>query len=363
MTALQLTKFGILSEIYSSGNTHKQLVSNSSTWAELSKNGINVRYSITPVRNEFGLGNVIGHWSKLKQITKPDLVVLHQVYTLSTFHGYRYAKKMGIPYVVFPHGSLNQYNESNNSLIKFIAKKLIIKKILQEAGAIIVTCASESEDLEKSLQAKALLLPYGRPIDIRNSSFEEENKIVKDPENVRILFCGRFHKVKNLPLVLKAMPAILNDYPDLVLDIAGSGTTKELRNLKAVIATLGLENNIEFHGWIDKNKMEQLFRSASVLVLPSENENFALVVSEALSSGVPCVVSQFVGASDIVERHQAGEIIEELTPKSLTAAVLKVLDGDQLAYREAAFKAAREDLDWSKIALKWKVLISSLTVE
>lgn len=242
-------------------------------------------------------------------------------------------------------------------------KKLIIKKILQEAGAIIVTCASESEDLEKSLQAKALLLSYGRPIDIRNSSFEEENKIVKDPENVRILFCGRFHKVKNLPLVLKAMPAILNDYPDLVLDIAGSGTTKELRNLKAVIATLGLENNIEFHGWIDKNKMEQLFRSASVLVLPSENENFALVVSEALSSGVPCVVSQFVGASDIVERHQAGEIIEELTPKSLTAAVLKVLDGDQLAYREAAFKAAREDLDWSKIALKWKVLISSLTVE
>ena len=98
-------------------------------------------------------------------------------------------------------------------------------------------------------------------------------------------------------------------------------------------------------------------------MLPSENEKFALVVSEALSAGVPCVVSKFVGTSDIVAKHHAGEIIDELTPESVAAGVIKVLEGDENAYRAAAIQATCEDLDWSKIALRWKALISSLAVE
>ena len=300
-------------------------------------------------------------WILKKVPSVYSVVVLHQVYTLSTLIGYRYSKKNRIPYVVFPHGSLTHYHESDSKLIKGAARRLIIKKILREAGAIIVTCVSEKMDLEVGLQPKAILLPYGA--EIGNLLLDIKNKTGGDSKITRILFSGRFDKKKNLPMLLKALPGILSKYPNLVLDIAGSGTTKEIRNLKTIIATLELENNIEFHGWVDRSEMEQLFRSASLLVLPSENENFAQVVSEALSSGVPCVVSQFVGTSDIVARHHAGEIIEELTPESVAAAVLKVLEGDQLAYREAAFKATREDLDWSKIALKWKALISSLDVE
>jgi glycosyltransferase involved in cell wall biosynthesis len=159
------------------------------------------------------------------------------------------------------------------------------------------------------------------------------------------------------------MPQILTRYPDLILDIAGSGTAKEIRNLRALVQTLGLERNIEFHGWIDRTKMNELFSSTRLLVLPSENENFALVVTEALSAGVPCVVSRFVGTSDIVAKHHAGEIIDSLTPESVGAGVIKVLEGDKEAYKTAALNATREDLDWSKIALQWRALIGSVAVE
>jgi len=101
----------------------------------------------------------------------------------------------------------------------------------------------------------------------------------------------------------------------------------------------------------------------NLLVLPSKSENFALVVSEALSSGIPCVVSKFVGVSDIVARHKAGVIIEELTVESVAASVIKVLDGDHQAYRNAALRAVDEDLNWSKIALKWKAMIRSLALD
>ena len=361
LITLQLTKFGILNEIYSSGITRKQLVRNSSSWAALSKIGVNIGYSITPFANEYGLGNTIGIRSKINKIIIPDLVVLHQVYTLSTYLGYRFAKRNGIPYAVFPHGSLTHYTEGDTTLIKNIAKRLIISRILRDSDAIIVTCESEKADLQIGLESKSTLLPYGA--EIKNVDSESEHKVPSDSRNLRILFSGRFHKVKNLPLLIAAMPLIVSKFPHLILDIAGKGSEGERSVLVKLIHDLNIEKSVEFHGWVDKNKMEQLFRSASLLVLPSENENFALVVSEALSSGVPCVVSQFVGTSDIVARHHAGEIIEELTPESVAAAVLKVLEGDQLAYREAAFKATREDLDWSKIALKWKALISSLDVE
>ena len=361
LTALQLTKFGILNEIYSSGITRKQLVRNSSFWAPLSKIGVNIEYSITPFENAYGLGTSIGIWSKINKILIPDLVVLHQVYTLSTFLGYRYAKRNGIPYAVFPHGSLTHYIEGDRTLIKNIAKRLIISRILRDSDAIIVTCESEKADLQIRLQSKSTLLPYGA--EIKNMDSESEHNLASDSRSLRILFSGRFHKVKNLPLLIAAMPLLVSKFPHLMLDIAGTGSDRERSILVKLIHELNIEKNVEFHGWVDRSEMEQLFRSTSLLVLPSENENFALVVSEALSSGVPCVVSQFVGTSDIVARHHAGEIIEELTPESVAAAVLKVLEGDQLAYRDAAFKATREDLDWSKIALKWKALISSLAVE
>jgi glycosyltransferase involved in cell wall biosynthesis len=79
--------------------------------------------------------------------------------------------------------------------------------------------------------------------------------------------------------------------------------------------------------------------------------------------GVPCVISKFVGTSDIVAKHHAGEIINDLTPSAIAAKVIKVLNGDENVYRAAALKAIREDLDWAKISMQWKKLIKDLAVE
>lgn len=361
LSTMNLARYGIGGTVISLGNSTESLVAAEPTIAQMRTGGVKVLTTPSWFTNPYGLGWNFGIQKKLNASSNYSLIILHQVYTLSTLLGYRYAKKYRIPYAVKPHGSLTHYHESDSKLIKFLAKKLIISKILREANAIIFTCDSERNDLEASLQAKAYNLSYGASLD---EGREMVNfSAMRVSKGTRIMFSGRFDKKKNLPLLLKAMPRILSNYPDLILDIAGSGTAKELGNLKTLVRTLGLEKNVDFHGWIDKTKMDELFSSTRLLVLPSENENFALVVSEALSAGVPCVVSKFVGTSDIVAKHHAGEIIDELTPESVAAGVIKVLEGDENAYRDAAIAATREDLDWSKIALKWKDLISSLAVE
>ncbi len=361
LSTINLAKHGIGGNVISVGNSTGSLVASKPSIGRMRTGGVEVLTTPSWFTNPYGLGWNFGFQKMLGDPSMYSLIILHQVYTLSTLLGYRYAKKNQIPYAVKPHGSLTHYHESDSKLIKILAKKLIIYKILREADAIIVTCDSEKYDLDISLQSKACNLRYGAAMDeqLRRGNLPE----VKVSIGMRIMFSGRFDKKKNLPLLFNAMPRILSKYPDLILDIAGSGSAREIRDLENLIQTLGLEKNIEFHGWIDKAKMDELFSSTRLLVLPSENENFALVVSEALSAGVPCVVSKFVGTSDIVAKHHSGEIIDELTPESVAAGVFKVLEGDENAYRVAAIQATCEDLDWSKIALTWKALISSLAVE
>lgn len=357
-TAQQLTKYGIRNQIVSTGNTKSQIARNLKDLTDLKAIGVEFNYSVSKFQNNYGVGSFRTLMKNITGMTKPDLIVLHQVYTFSTILGYWYAKKYRIPYAVKPHGSLTKYHESDSRLIKTLAKWLLISKILREASAIIVTCESEKTDLNPPLQAKALHLNYGAVLSQPFNKFAR--RLPMGTQNPHIVFSGRFDKKKNLPLVIKAMPIVLKIYPDLTLDIAGSGTAKEVKMLHSLIQSLKLEGSIQFHGWIDAPKMLHLFSGARLLVLPSENENFAIVVAEALSAGVPCVLSKFVGTADIVSKHHAGEIIQELTPTSVADGILKVLQGDEAKYREAAFEAVQNSLDWSKIALRWKALVTSL---
>ena len=359
LTATNLKKYEIESSVISFGNNSTSIRMAMPRVKRMMQSGVHVAWTTSVLRNPYGLGWNFNFTRKLKGDLNFSLIVLHQVYTLSTYIGYRFAKKRNIPYVIFPHGSLTTYHESDSRFIKIIAKKLIISRILKNARAILVTCESEKSDLKKHLRPKSVLIPYGSEINVNlsKSNFDAPGK------NLRILFSGRFDKKKNLPLLIIAMSQVASRYPEVVLDIAGSGSQSEINEVKSIVRKLEVEKNVIFHNWIEKLDMERLLLSSRLLVLPSQNENFALVVSEALGSGVPCVVSKFVGTSDIVRKYKAGEVLEFLTPDSIAAAILKILEGDANTYREAAIHAVREELEWSRIAIKWNNLISLTNLE
>jgi glycosyltransferase involved in cell wall biosynthesis len=354
----ELPKFGIQNQIISFGNTNRQLEKNKQVVANLNSIGVAFLLTIAKFKNNYGIGSLKGISGLLNRVSKPDLVVLHQIYTFSTFFGYIYAKRVGIPYGVMPHGSLTNYHESDSRHIKFLAKKIIISRILLESDAIIVTCESEKADLSTTLQSKAVIIPYGT--FFQNQGGESRTFLQLTDRNLRIVYSGRFDKKKNLLLLIESLPKVLEKYPELILDIAGSGSKNEVDKVRRLVSSLQLERSVRFYGWVESAKMRQLLSASKLLVLPSENENFAIVVAEALSLGIPCVVSKFVGTADLVAKYRAGEVISELTPNSIANGIIKLLQGDEVEYRRAAIEATRVELDWSKIALKWKALVASL---
>lgn len=79
--------------------------------------------------------------------------------------------------------------------------------------------------------------------------------------------------------------------------------------LKALLVVFNLKNNLEVLSY--QNDMESYYNSIDVLVLPSKNEAFGLVTLEAMKRGVPCIVSSFAGASEIIENGKNGFIFNK----------------------------------------------------
>ena len=115
----------------------------------------------------------------------------------------------------------------------------------------------------------------------------------------RFLFVGRLSKVKNLVLLIN----IFNELPEHKLTIIGDGEEKE--NLKSIA-----NENIKFMASIDNYKLQHEFNVNDVFILPSISEPWGLVVEEALYFGLPVIVSERCGASELVSHGGNGYIID-----------------------------------------------------
>ncbi len=125
------------------------------------------------------------------------------------------------------------------------------------------------------------------------------------PGRFRLVFLSRIHHKKGLENLFEALAQW--DY-DWELTILGEGESSYKKSLEKMALRLGISDSISWGGWIDgDDKFDQL-AAADLFVLPSLNENFAMVVLEALSVGTPVLVSDQVGLKDYVAAKDFGWI-------------------------------------------------------
>ena len=139
---------------------------------------------------------------------------------------------------------------------------------------------------------------------------------------------GRFHKWKNLELLLKALVLVKNKIPNVKLVIIGEGDLKE--HYVELSKELDLENNVKFLGFVSDEELIKHYKKAKLLVLPSsKSEAFGMVVLEALSLGTPVVVSKMGEFPRIVEDGKGG-LLAELNEKELADKILNLLVNEKI---------------------------------
>lgn len=119
--------------------------------------------------------------------------------------------------------------------------------------------------------------------------------------NKRFLFIGRLSGEKNIKFLID----IFNTLPDYTLNIIGTGPQeKELKRIA--------EQNIIFLGQVENCKLKDFFLSNDIFLLPSISEPWGLVVEEALYFGMPIIISQNCGASELILNNKNSYVFDPL---------------------------------------------------
>lgn len=171
------------------------------------------------------------------------------------------------------------------------------------------------------------LAGYGADPDIFNTNGRQR------PEHFKIVFAGQVGLRKATPTLFQALEKLKR--ADWEVHFYG-GTAPEAE--KDVAAYSG-RTPLTFHGAVSQRALAEGFRNASVLVLPSLEEGFGLVVPQALSCGLPCIVSDRVGAKDLVRHRENGSIFPCGDADALAG---------ELAWWEANWRPVQERHGWEE---------------
>ncbi len=144
---------------------------------------------------------------------------------------------------------------------------------------------------------------------------------IDNKHNIILGFVGRLSPEKGLTYLIKAMEALVKEFPNLLLLIAGEGEL--LKELKREAIALGIEQNIRFLG--PRSDINEILGIFDIFVLPSLREGLPLVLLEAAAASLPIVATDVGGNKQVVKHGANGLLIRHGDVDSLYNAVKKLI--------------------------------------
>ncbi len=196
------------------------------------------------------------------------------------------------------------------------------------------------------------------------------------PRPRRVLFVGHLSFAKGYATLLRAIPLVLANVPDASFVLVGWPKKRETNIFwnaatgerlvpddpdevfRREIEARGLSANLEFHRDIKGDEKARLFASCRVFVLPSYSEGFSVAMAEALSAGLPCVLTPVGAAPEVIADGHEGFFVQPGDHISLAEKIALLLKDDALAERMGlAARARAADLSPDKVRGKFHEII------
>lgn len=225
----------------------------------------------------------------------------------------------------------------NSSIYSYRRKYSQIE--IQLADAFIVASEFTKRSLvECGVNRSIYICPYGVDdfIDITRK-FTRTKKQVNWP--LKALYVGRVNQAKGAYLLLDIASKFNPD--DIIFDFYGTYNATS----KMVCQS---PSNCVFHGHVPRSKMIEAYKNADILILPTLADGFGFVIPEALSFGVPVIVSNNAGAAQIIQNGVNGFTFEVGNKNALFEIIQTIIYQPELVdtMRENSFNSVRK-LSWS----------------
>lgn len=229
----------------------------------------------------------------------------------------RIARKKGKPYIITTHGMLYPAALRRSYWKKWPLLQLFFNKDIMQANSIHVTCEQEMHYVRQfGYKGPIALIP--NPVII----LPDISVAVSKPERKTIGFLGRLHPIKHVENVLYGV-ANSPQKENFDIVIIGKGDDKYEQFLHSEVERLTLKN-VHFLGFIKgKEKFEQL-KNLYALFVPSDFENFGMIVPEALICGTP-VMASLDTPWQYLNEYNCGWWVDK-SPETITKVISEISD-------------------------------------
>ncbi len=249
-----------------------------------------------------------------------DVVVVHGIWQYSSFGAWLALRQIGIPYFVFTHGMLDPWFKRTYPL-KHLKKWLYWPwaeyQVLRDAQAVLFTSESERILARQSFwlyKCNEIVVNYGTAAPTGDPELQRQVFLNQFPQlrHKRILlFLGRIHVKKGCDLLIEAFAKVAGSDDSLHLVMAGPDRTGWQAQLQSLAKKLGVDQKITWTGMLSGNLKWGALHAAEVLVLPSHQENFGIVVAEAMACKVPVLISNKVNIWREIAADGAGLVAND----------------------------------------------------
>ena len=165
-----------------------------------------------------------------------------------------------------------------------------------------------------------------------------------------ILHVGSLITRKNIPMLLHAFQAVVQEMPDTRLVLIGRGP--EEANLRGLAQALGIASQVEFAGFVSEAQKLERYATSDLLVSASSMEGFGLAVGEAMACGLPVVVTNAGSLPELVVDGESGLVVPVDDAAGLAASMVRVLRDRALAAAmgRAGIGGVEAKFRWDKTA-------------
>jgi glycosyltransferase involved in cell wall biosynthesis len=276
--------------------------------------GLSTVHPLGPARMGYGYSPRLLPWLRANA-PRFDAVIVEGLWQ---YHGLAVRRALTgtqVPYFVFPHGMLDPWFKHTyplKHLKKWMYWPWAEYRVLRDARAVIFTCEEERLLARQSFwlyRVNEVVTNYGTSNPPDNGNELVRRFLAAHPQlhgKRIVLFMSRIHEKKGCDLLLDAFAQIADQDARLHLLIAGPDQTGWAPALQAQAQRLGIADRISWVGMLQGEDKWGAFYASEVFCLPSHQENFGIVVAEALACGKPVLISDKVNIWREIEADASG---------------------------------------------------------
>jgi glycosyltransferase involved in cell wall biosynthesis len=314
-------------------------------------NGVPVSFQDVPVIAFRRVGGEAFKWSRglsawlARHVIDFDVVHVHAVFSHASWAACRAARRASVPFIVRPLGTLDAWSLARHRLRKRALFAMGLATDLRAAAFVHYTSDAERRSAEAALP----WLPAGGviPLGIDDACFDVGAEPADPP---CVLMLSRLDPKKGIDIVIDAFHQLPNACDRWRLVIAGIGAPAYAAYLRAKAEAGRAAERISFAGWIEGTARLHALRSASLMALASQQENFGLAIVEGLAAGVPAIVTPGVDLAGAIVTAGAGWLAERTSASLADALTTAMIDADDRRRRGAAARAFAAHFRWDAVA-------------